>query len=294
MKTILISGGSGFIGTRLSKFLRDQGHTVYILSRKPKKREQIYWDAHSKKIEGRYLDKIEVIINLAGAGIADERWSKKRKEEIINSRIDTVNFLNLSVANFPKLDHFISVSGIDCFGFGHGDRVMTEKDSYGTNFISDVVRQWEESCLKFESRYSTTILRLPIVLDSKKGALPKMASPINKWVGAPIGSGNQPMNWVHIDDLTAIFTHVMENKVTGIFNVVAGTNSNKEFTQTLAKVLKKPLILPNIPAFIMRLIFGELSELLENGTYVSGQKLIDTGYHYQHSNLEKALKAVYS
>jgi NAD dependent epimerase/dehydratase family enzyme len=86
----------------------------------------------------------------------------------------------------------------------------------------------------------------------------------------------------------------MENKVTGIFNVVAGTNSNKEFTQNLAKVLKKPLILPNIPAFIMRLIFGELSELLVNGNYVSGQKLIDTGFHYQNSNLEKALKAVYS
>jgi uncharacterized protein (TIGR01777 family) len=294
MKTILISGGSGFIGTRLSKYLSDQGHTVFILSRKPKKRDQIYWNAQSKKIEGKHLNKIEIIINLAGAGIADQRWSKKRKEEIINSRVDTVNFLHLSTANFPKLEHFISVSGIDCYGFSNEQKVFTEEDTFGTNFISDVVKKWEETCKKFETKYKTTILRLPIVLDAKKGAMPKMASPIKKWVGAPIGSGNQPMNWVHIDDLTAIFSHVIEKDITGTYNVIAGTNSNKEFTQTLAKILKKPLFLPNIPSFAMKLIFGELSELLLNGNYISGEKLKETGFIYQFSNLEKALDNIYN
>jgi uncharacterized protein (TIGR01777 family) len=293
MKTILISGGSGFIGTHLSKYLRNQGHTVFILSRKPKKRDQIYWNAHAKKIEGKHLDKIEIIINLAGAGIADQRWSKKRKEEILNSRVDSINFLYLSIVNFPKLEHFISVSGIDCYGFGHGERVLTEKDSYGSNFISEVVKQWEESCKKFESRCNTTILRLPIVLDAKNGALPKMAAPIKKMLGAPIGSGNQPINWVCIDDLTAVFSHVIDNKVTGTYNVVAGTNSNKEFTKTVAKVLKKPLFLPNVPSFILKLMLGELSELLLNGNFVSGEKLKETGFIYQHSVLEEALESVY-
>jgi uncharacterized protein (TIGR01777 family) len=293
MKTILISGGTGFIGTRLSKYLRGLGNTVYILSRKPKKRDQIYWNAHSKKIEGKNLNEIEVIINLAGAGIADQRWSNKRKEEIISSRVDTVNFLYLSIANFPKLEHFISVSGIDCFGFGHGENLLTENDPYGNNFISEVVRKWEEASKQFESRFKTTILRLPIVLDANKGALPKMASPIKKWVGAPIGEGNQPINWVHIDDLTSIFSYVIENNVLGTYNVVAGTTTNKEFTQTLAKVLKKPLILPNIPSFVMKLIFGELSELLLNGNYVSGEKLKETGFKYQHSNLKEALESLH-
>jgi uncharacterized protein (TIGR01777 family) len=293
MKTILISGGTGFIGTRLSKHLRGQGNTVYILSRKPKKRDQIYWNAHSKKIEGKHLNKIEIIINLAGAGIADQRWTKKRKEEIISSRVDSVEFLYLSAANFPNLEHFISVSGIDCYGFGHGDKVLTENDSYGKNFISEVVRKWEESSKKFESRFKTTILRLPIVLDANKGALPKMASPIKKWVGAPIGSGNQPINWVHIDDLTAVFSFVMENNIVGTFNVVAGTNSNKEFTQILAKTLKKPLFLPNIPSFVMKLLFGELSELILNGNFVSGEKLKASGFHYQYSTIEDALESIY-
>lgn len=293
MKTILISGGTGFIGTRLSKYLRSEGYTVYILSRKPKKRDQIYWNAHGKKIEGKHLNKIEIIINLAGAGIADQRWTKKRKEEIISSRVDSVEFLYLSAANFPNLEHFISVSGIDCYGFGHGKKVLTENDSYGNNFISEVVRKWEESSKKFESRFKTTILRLPIVLDANKGALPKMASPIKKWVGAPIGSGNQPINWVHIDDLTAVFSFVMENNIVGTFNVVAGTNSNKEFTQILAKTLKKPLFLPNIPSFVMKLLFGELSELLLNGNFVSGEKLKASGFHYQYSTIEDALESIY-
>ena len=293
MKTILISGGTGFIGTRLSKYLRSEGYTVYILSRKPKKRDQIYWNAQSKKIEGKHLNKIEIIINLAGAGIADQRWTKKRKEEIISSRVDSVEFLYLSIANFPNLEHFISVSGIDCYGFGHGDKVLTENDSYGSNFISEVVRKWEESSKKFENRFKTTVLRLPIVLDANKGALPKMASPIKKWVGASIGSGNQPINWVHIDDLTAVFSFVMENNIVGTFNVVAGTNSNKEFTQILAKTLKKPLFLPNIPSFVMKLLFGELSELLLNGNFVSGEKLKASGFHYQYSTIEDALESIY-
>ena len=293
MKTILISGGSGFIGTRLSKHLRDQGHTIYILSRKPKKRDHIYWNAQSKKIEGKHLSKIEIIINLAGAGIADQRWSQKRKEEILSSRVDTVNFLHLATVNFPNLEHFISVSGIDCYGFGHNQKALSETDAYGTNFISEVVQKWEEACKKFENKCKTTILRLPIVLDAKKGALPKMASPIKKWVGAPVGTGNQPMNWVHIDDVTAIFSHVIDNHITGIYNVVAGTNLNKEFTQTLAKVLKKPLFLPNIPAFMMKLILGELAELLLNGNYVSGEKLKETGYNFQFLNLEEALEDLY-
>ncbi|MEY4571296.1 MAG: hypothetical protein RLZ10_489 [Bacteroidota bacterium] len=293
MKTILIAGGTGFIGTRLTKFLKELGYTVYILSRKPKRKEHIYWNAHSRKIEGKFLNEIEVIINLAGAGIADKKWTKERKQEILKSRTDTIDYLFLSVMNFPKLQHFITVSGIDCYGYSHGDNVLTENDSYGSNFISDVVQQWEKAAHQFEDNYKTTILRLPIVLDAKKGALPKMANPIKKWVGAPIGSGKQPMNWVQIDDLTAIFQHVLENNITGTFNVVGGTNTNEEFTKTLAQVLKKPMFLPNIPRFIMKLMLGELSELLLNGNYVSGQKLKDTGFEYKHSDLKSTLEVTY-
>jgi len=170
---------------------------------------------------------------------------------------------------------------------------LTESEPYGQNFISEVVQKWEEASQKFNTKCKTTILRLPIVLDAKKGALPKIASPVKKWIGAPVGSGNQPMNWVHIDDLTEIFSHVIEKEITGIYNVVAGTTTNKEFTQILAKVLKKPLFLPNVPSFVMKLILGELAELLLNGNYVSGEKLKETGFNYQFSNLEEALERTY-
>jgi uncharacterized protein (TIGR01777 family) len=293
MKTILIAGGTGFIGTRLTKFLRELGYTVYILSRKPKRKDQIYWNAHNRKIEGKFLNEIEIIINLAGAGIADKKWTSKRKEEILKSRTDTIDYLFLSIKNFPKLERFITVSGIDCYGFDQGDKVMTEHDPYGTNFISNVVQQWEKAAHQFDERYKTAILRLPIVFDSDKGALPKMASPIKKWLGAPIGSGKQPMNWVHINDLTSIFQRVIEKDLTGTYNVVGGTNTNEEFTKMLAQVLKKPLFLPNVPEFVMKIILGELSELLLNGNYVSGQKLKETGFNYRYTDLRSALEATY-
>ncbi|MBM3452780.1 MAG: TIGR01777 family protein [Bacteroidetes bacterium] len=293
MKTILITGGTGFIGTHLTKHFQDNGHTVYLLTRKPRRSNHIFWSPLKKKIQGKNLNDIEIIINLAGEGIANKRWTLKRKNEILKSRVDCINFLHLLTDNFPKLEHFVTVSGIDCYGFGHGTNILTEAEPYGTNFISKVVQEWESASRQFEDQYRTTILRLPIVLDAKKGALPKMAAPIKKWIGAPVGTGIQPMNWVHIDDLTAIFSHVIENSITGTFNIVAGTNTNQEFTQVLAKTLKKPLFLPNVPSFVMKLILGELSELLLNGNYVSGEKLKQTGFNYQFSNLEKALQDIY-
>jgi uncharacterized protein (TIGR01777 family) len=294
MKTILIAGGSGFIGTNLSRDLQEEGHTVYVLSRKPKRKNHIYWNAHDKKIEGKHLEKIEVIINLAGSGIADERWTKDRKNQILKSRIDTIEYLFISANNFPKLEHFITVSGIDCYGFGHPEKNYSETDNYGSDFLSNVVRQWEEKANLFASKFKTTILRLPIVLDAEKGALPKMAAPIKKWVGSPIGSGKQNMNWVHIEDLTAIFKHVIDNSLIGTYNVVGGNNTNEDFTKTLAKTLHKPLFLPNIPPFIMKLILGEMAILLINGNSVSGKKLTDTGFNYQHTELEETLKSIYS
>jgi uncharacterized protein (TIGR01777 family) len=294
MKTILIAGGSGFIGTNLRRHFIDAGHTVYILSRKPKRKNQIYWNAHNKQIEGKHLEKIEIIINLAGAGIADKRWTKERKSQILNSRIDTIEYLFISATNFPKLEHFITASGIDCYGFGDPEKNYTETDNYGTDFLSNVVRQWEEKAHLFDSKFKTTILRLPIVLDAVKGALPKMAALIKKWLGSPIGSGKQNMNWVHIDDLTTIFKHVIDNSLTGTYNVVGGSNTNEDFTKTLAKTLHKRLILPNIPPFMMKLILGEMAILLLNGNSVSGKKLTDTGFTYQHTELEETLKSIYS
>ena len=294
MKTFLIAGGTGFIGTNLSRHLQEAGHTVYILSRKPKRKNQIYWNAHEKKLEGKHLEKIEIIINLAGAGIADKRWTNDRKNQILKSRIDTIDYLFISCTNFPKLEHFITVSGIDCYGFDNSTKTFSETDDYGTDFLSNVVRQWEEKAHLFASKFKTTILRLPIVLDAEKGALPKMAAPIKKWIGSPIGSGKQNMNWVHIDDLITIFIHVIDNSLEGTFNVVGGSNTNEEFTRTLAKTLHKPLFLPNVPPFILKWMLGEMAILLLNGNFVSGKKLIETGFNYRHTELEETLKSIYT
>jgi NAD dependent epimerase/dehydratase family enzyme len=131
-------------------------------------------------------------------------------------------------------------------------------------------------------------------LDAEKGALPKMAAPIKKWIGSPIGSGKQNMNWVHIDDLITIFIHVIDNSLEGTFNVVGGSNTNEEFTRTLAKTLHKPLFLPNVPPFILKWMLGEMAILLLNGNFVSGKKLIETGFNYRHTELEETLKSIYT
>ena len=167
MESILIAGGSGFIGKKLKSHLQSKGNKVMILTRFPKNKEDVFWNPKIKKINTEEILKTSIIINLCGENIAKKRWTNQRKKELISSRIDTSIFLFSIAHSLPNLKHFIGASGINCYGNTNSEKHHSEKDMFGNNFISNLVKEWEESHLLFEKKCKTTIFRLSIVLEKK-------------------------------------------------------------------------------------------------------------------------------
>lgn len=287
---VLIAGGTGFIGKELAHVLKMRGHNVKVLSRRGSAPGVVYWDPNQKKIDVSEISETEVLINLCGAGIADKRWSRKRKKELLNSRIIPAEFLYELRFGMPQLKHYISASGISCYGFSQRANPYTEKDNYGTDFISGLVKEWESSALVFNQEVNVSILRIAFVLSGNGGAVKKMLQPIKFGLGAPIGNGKQIIQWVHIDDLTSMFVQVMEKKITGTFNTVAGNSTNKEMMNMLAKAVGRNIWLPSIPVFLMKLIYGEMSDLLINGVHVSSEKIRLAGFSFEYDTLQKAIQ----
>ena len=206
MTTFLISGGRGLVGKALGNMLKRQGHTVYKLSRRPKRKGHIYWNPEKQSIEGKHLHKIEVIINLAGANIGAQKWSNKRKLELINSRVNSIQFLKQTAATMPNLNYYISASGINCYGY-NSQIEKEESDDYGNDFLSELVKEWEAASNSFKEICPVAILRIALVVDKKGGALKKIMKPIKLGVGSPLGSGQQYLPWIHIKDLCRTLMH---------------------------------------------------------------------------------------
>src|SRR5690606_4005909 len=222
MKNILITGGSGMIGRRLTSHLERKGYKVAWLSRKPKKKKQksFAWDIENKTIEDKALSWCEGIIHLAGAGISDKRWTEQRKNEIRKSRTASTRLLYESIQKLDKKPEvFISASGINYYGFDTGSKLIDENTSPGTDFLAEGVVQWEKEVLNFQTMgVRTVIIRTGIVLDRKEGALAQMMKPP---VTAPLGSGKQYMSWIHIHDLVSMYHFALSKGISGIFNGVA-------------------------------------------------------------------------
>lgn len=295
VKTVLITGGTGLVGTQLSELLSSKGYTVTHLSRNPtqKRYQTFYWDVKKMEIDDDAITSADAIIHLAGAGVSDKRWSTDWKKEIYNSRIDSTRLLQKKVAELnPTLQHFISASAIGYYGWDSGEKLVDEQSEKGEGFLADVVNDWEKAVNTFkELNIKTSKVRIGIVLSEKGGALVEMMKPIKFGVGAPLASGKQYMSWIHIRDLCGIFAHVLENSDGGVFNGVAPTPvTNKEFTKSIANKLKKPLWLPNVPKFALRLIVGEMADILVGGNHVSGKKVVDAGFNFQYVALDHALK----
>lgn len=289
---VLIAGGSGFIGTQIKKSLEQAGHQVSILSRNPSHASAIFWDPYNGKLDHSAIVDTEVLINLSGAGIADQRWTRKRKQELEDSRVKTNTFLAQQLDYLPKLQQFISASGITCYGFNEDGHFYREEEAYGEDYISQLVKDWEKSADLFAVRVPACKLRIAVVLSESGGALKRMIQPINLGVGSPIGNGKQIVQWVHMDDLARIFVHALEHRLEGAFNTCAGSNTNAELTSLLAKKRKKPLWMPNVPSFLMQLLFGEMAVLLLEGVKVSNEKLISTGFHFDYPTLPEAIDAL--
>lgn len=292
MKNILIAGGTGLIGQRLVHTLESKGYTVNVLSRKPKGKNQFFWNPLNHEIDESCLSEVEVLINLSGAGIADERWSQRRKEELTSSRIGTTSFLFSLTAKMPRLKHFITSSGINCYGYEEDERIHLESDPFGADWLSGLVRDWEKSADLFANKYTVAKVRTAVVFDKSGGALPRMLGPVKLGIGSALGSGKQHMPWIHAIDLVGIFEHIIDKELSGPYNAVTACDTNKEVTRTMAETLKKPFWFPNVPAFMMKLLFGEMASVLLLGLKASNEKIKSTGYVFQFPELKDALKDV--
>ena len=278
--------------------LLEKGYQVAHLSRSKKSAPvpSFVWDVDAGEIDITALEGISTIIHLAGAGVADKRWSHSRKEEILQSRVKSTQLLFNTLLNNPnQVKSFISASAIGYYGFGTSDEVFHEQSQFGSDFLANVTREWEEDVDKISSlRMRVAKLRIGIVLSDKGGALVEMAKPIRLGFGSPLGSGKQYLSWIHLDDLCAMFIKAVETDLMqGAYNAVSGNwVTNKEMTKTIAKILNKPLWLPNVPAFVLKLVVGQMAEIVLNGSKVSADKIKSTGFNFKYKDLRQALESL--
>lgn len=293
--TILITGGTGLVGTALTKALLADGHTVTHLGRKSGSRSIVpsfNWDLARAWIDPVVLDGVDHIIHLAGAPIADRRWTKARVRELIDSRAGTARLLLQETRSRnagPK--SFISAAGTGYYGAVTRDSAFTEGDPPGGDTIARISSDWERAVDEWASICRVVKLRTPIVL-AHEGALGKLAAAARWGLAAPLGSGTQIMPWVHIDDLVRAYRQaVLGDGMSGAYNVCAAEQpTNREFMRALAKALQRPFFLPAVPGAMLRLVLGELADMILQGSRMSNARLLDTGFLFQHDVLAKALE----
>jgi len=299
MATVLITGGLGLIGSHLCEQLKDKGYNVAVLSttKVTKPGIKVYsWDPKQREIEDEALASADFIIHLAGANIGNKRWTAKRKQEIIDSRIVTAQLLFDKIAQKKKvLRAFISASAIGYYGTTTTDHLFTETDPPSNDFLGKVCAQWEQASDPFiKAGIRTVKIRTGIVLTQKGGTLSKMMTPVKMGIGSAIGNGKQHLPWIHIQDLCGIYLKAIEDaNMEGAYNAVAPDHcTNQEFTRMISRMLKKPFWPVKIPALLMKLLFGEMAVVLLNGNRISSEKIKQAGYVFLFPDLESALKNV--
>lgn len=295
---ILVTGASGLLGSHLIPTLKAKGHEIYKLSRsKAKKADEIQWDAAegfapSEQIK---LESFGAVFHLAGDNIGDGNWSDAKKRSIRESRVTGTRTLIDALKKCEKPPEiFISAAAIGIYG-DRGDEVLTEESAIGSGFIPDLCRDWEAESNKAKDFGARVVMpRIGVVLAQDGGALEKMLTPFKFGVGGKIGSGEQYMSWIEIDDLIRIFHFILENEnISGAINATAPNPvKNKEFTDALGKALNRPTIIP-VPAFGIKLLFGEMGEtLLLEGARVVPEKLQNAGFEFKFTELKTALKNI--
>ncbi len=296
-QTVLITGGTGSIGRRLTQLLQKQGYNVSLLSRSAKTIPNVtvfQWDIKKGHIDPQAIATADHIIHLAGEGIADERWTDARKDDILKSRTQSTELLVQALAKNPHhVKSFIGASAIGFYGGDTGDRPLTETNQGGSDFLAQVVRAWERSEEQVASLGIRTVkMRIGVVLMADGGALPKLVKPIQLGAGAPIGSGQQYISWIHLDDLCRLFIQALSDESwKGVYNAVApNPATNETLTRAIADVLHRPLLLPNIPNFAIKLLYGEMAIVVTGGNYVLNKRIADeTTFKYQYADLTNAL-----
>ena len=295
--TVLITGATGLVGQELVSLLLQNGFTVHYLSTSKSKLvsqnnyKGFYWNPKTSEIDLNALTDVEVIVHLAGASVA-KKWTSSYKEEIIESRVLSTRLLYKTLQkNSHQVKQIVSASAIGIYPNDLSYIYHETDNKVDNSFLGNVVQQWEEEVNQFEKLHiKVAKIRIGIVLAKNGGALQEMAKPIKIGVGSAFGSGEQYQSWIHIQDLVAIFQFVIQNQLSGVFNGVAPYPvTNAELTKAIAKTLGKPLFLPNIPQFVMKIVLGEMHQILFSSQHVSCRKLLDLKYQFKFASLDKAL-----
>ena len=298
-KKILITGGSGFIGKKISDRLQRNGYLVSILSRRGgnfANVETFKWDLSSDLIEDGAFDEVYGIIHLAGAGIAEKKWSRQRKNEIMDSRIQSAKLLYMKLSEMKEEDRpkfLISASGVGYYGYDTGSILVKETSRFGDDFLATVCKEWEAAADEFKNISMRVVkLRIGFVLSAFGGALPVMIRPVKFGVGAGLGRGDQYLSWIHIDDLARMFRMVVDNEeIEGVYNAVGPSPvTNRDMMKSIARILGKPFFLPNVPAFALKMLMGEMASMVTGGNKVSSEKIESQGFSFHYPQLQTALE----
>ncbi len=296
---ILITGGTGSIGKPLTNTLLNEGYHVSHLSRKPGNDPRVktfLWDVSNGKIDERCIEGVDVVIHLAGAAIADGRWSDKRKKELTESRTKSIGLIYTLIKNRPnKVSSVISAAAVGYYG-DRADELMTEESEPGTGFMPECCIAWEKAIDEGRALGLRIVkFRTGVLLDKDGGALPQMAMPVKLFAGAAFGSGKQWIPWVHWQDAVGMYLQAISNiNLTGIYNMVAPNPvTNKQLMKAIAHLLHKPLWPINVPAFVFKLLLGEMSVIVLGSTKVSAQKIQKDGFVFKYPELTDALEHIY-
>lgn len=296
---LLITGATGLVGGELVRICREKGIAVNYLTTRREKIEQtenykgFYWDPNSGEIDTACFEGVTAIINLAGASVA-KRWTKKHKEAILNSRILSLKTLytGLQSAKNAAIRTLVSASAIGIYPTSLTEYYTEDSEAKEAGFLGRVVDQWEQAIFQFEGLgLRPAVVRIGLVLSEKGGALPQMAKPVKNYVGATLGSGEQWQSWIHVSDLAQLFLFLAEKEISGVYNGVAPNPvTNKKLTREIAKVYKRPLFLPNVPASVLKLFLGEMATILFASHRVCSHKVEKRGFAFKYQNICSALE----
>jgi len=300
---VLITGATGLVGQAIVKVLHQKGIPVNYLTTSKEKItstenfQGFYWNPSKEEIDLDCFDNVQAVINLAGTNIA-KRWTPDHRRKVLSSRINSLRTLKkgLEKSKNKEVECLVSASAIGIYPNSISEYYDENETKVDDGFLGEVVQKWEAEADTFEKlNIDVAKIRIGLVLSKDGGALPKMAMPIKNFVGAPLGSGEQWQSWINIDDLAQMFVFAVENNLKGVYNGVASNPvTNTKMTKELAKILERPLWLPNVPAFLLKTFLGKMSTLVLASQRVSSKKIEEEGFSFQYVNICQALKSLYA
>lgn len=298
MSKVLVTGGTGAVGSHLIPALIKAGYEVNVVGRAssarlPEGANYFQWDLAKHTMPTQCLEGVDHIVHLAGAGIADQRWTEQRKRIILDSRTVPLLLIRKTLREMKKtVSTVVSASGIGYYGANTSDKVFIEDAEPASDFLGTTCTAWEDAVSYLADGADREVrLRTGVVLMQEDGALPKLVAPAKFGMGAPLGTGNQWMPWIHIDDLVALYIKAIECKqMSGSYNAVAPDQlRNQDFVRMINSILNRPNLAPKVPAIALKALLGEMAQLLTEGSRVSAKKILEAGFRFKYPEARPAL-----